>query len=212
MKKKRQRYTLFLIICMVLGTIMILVGMYFWFVNYDTPVQNNLKPNNEQESTTKDDEISEDDDKYKRTNFDELIKSLKAYNVNYKFNENFPDVINYDFNKNMQVILSENGKVSIKEEGKEEVFISNVSDAKRIEGFDPILFRVYILLNNGDLYLYDLNDFYNGKYTAIKMEGVKNATKFVSINYAIDSHAGADALFGVIDKNNIFIELDGIAY
>ena len=49
------------------------------------------------------------------------------------------------------------------------------------------------------------------KDMAVKLTNIKNADKFISIGLAYKKYQGGDDLFGVVDKDNNYIELSSYA-
>ena len=50
-EKTRQKYTLLLVLCTVIGTVIIMLGIYFWFIKKDDkPIENNQNINEKEET------------------------------------------------------------------------------------------------------------------------------------------------------------------
>jgi len=168
---------------------------------------NNNQPEEEQKNDNSQTQPINDLDEYVA----KIEKEATAIDakVSYKILNNDNLSLDIDYIKSYKITLSTNGKIIINNGVDSEKEISNISNAKNIYylGFGD---RLYILLNNGDVYKYLISDFEEKKYIATKVDEVKNATNFViiTINY---KNAGADHILGSIDSNNNFIRIDDIA-
>ncbi len=142
--------------------------------------------------------------------FDELLTKYVDYNGNqskYVVSDNNLPAWETIYWQDIPYVgeLSEDGSLYIYEEGKEndKTRISNISNAVAIKQFDYDD-KLYILLNNGDVYKYNLENVSKQVFTATKIDGLKNIIKFVSINSCPIKDAGCDSVDGVIDNNNFF--------
>lgn len=160
----------------------------------------------------KDDNSTQESNKYKAYDFNEVVNDMKKKTYfEYEYtNDELPKEVEVTPMADKYVItLSNDGKVAIKKGDNEPIEISNISNAKNIDFCNYVNVTLYILLNNGDVYEYELNDLDENQYNATKIEGIKNATKFVKLNWADCTECGGNINIGVIDNNNKYIELEG---
>ena len=141
-------------------------------------------------------------------NYKDVLKDFKNYDGSYG------TMKSYQLSDNGTASLSIDGKVRISNSFKnvEEFTLSNISNAVDIFYSDGLAYQfdVYILLENGDLYVYHYIDsdgnYYSSK-NAEKVNGIKDAVKIVEITYGPKPGSGAAHNLGVIDKNNQFISI-----
>lgn len=171
----------------------------------NTQEQENNNSNNQNENSG-----TNENAKYTAYDFDEVVTNMKK-NLHFEYeitSDVLPrelDIIPMD--EKYHIVLSTDGKITIKKGENNSVYL-NISDVKNIDYCNDMYVRLYILLNNGDVYEYTLEDFDNGKYTATKINEIKNATKFVKLDWADCDECGGNINLGIIDNNNKYIELD----
>ncbi len=208
---------------LIIGILIVLVialaagNAYFAFIKKEEKPVNNGNEN-KQEEKKEEIEVPKEETKYQAYKYDEMIKKYVDYNgkeSKYEINnKKLPIEITISVDKNYVITLAKDGSISIKEKGKDKTkkTITNIKKAISIDSIDKNIGRFYIILDNGDLYTYELDDFENKKYEATKIDEVKEATKFVSIKYCPVKDSGCDSFLGVLDKNNMYIEIDNIGY
>ena len=149
---------------------------------------------------------------YKPISYEKIKNELKKYDPSYDVSENKIKEISLNPTDDVyKFVLSPNGKVTVSKNDGKSIPISNINNAINIENCIDLSSHVYILLSNGDVYEYEVNNIDNQKYMATKIYAIKNAAKFVKISYARCQNCGGDILLGVLDKNNQYIELDSYA-
>ena len=201
-EKPKKTNGIVIAIIVVIAIIAFGKGFYDGFKEEpDKPKDNNTQENGNNESG-----------KYKAYDFDEVVSNMKKNNYfeyNYTSDELPREIEVTPMADKYIITLSNEGKVTIRKGDNEPIEISNISNAKNIDFCNYVNVTLYILLNNGDVYEYELSDFDESKYTAKKIDEIKNATKFVKLNWADCTECGGNINIGVIDNNNKYIELEG---
>ena len=204
MKEKRKN----ILIGILIGIIVLLIGVCIYLVFFK---KEDVKKDT-QKLMCECNDITEnvvENVKYKPIDFS-IIESDINRDASYEIsNPKLPKTLSistYDENLNQKYItvtLSKEGIITIKQEGKDNIIVSDVNNVMDIEQCAGEVFgNFYILLNNGDVYEYK---FVNNK--VIKIDEIKDATKFVKIDFCY-YQAGCDMLLGIIDKNDKYIELN----
>lgn len=219
-KKLERRKNIEIVVLSIIIVALLGALIYLLFIKRDEKTADNNVSNNQQQQNN--DQIQQNNSdnenqvntKYKAVDFDEMINSLKKDDSNASY-EITTDVLPRELDikpmdNNYHVVLSNDGRVTIKKENGTSITISNISNAKNIDYCNDMYVRLFILLNNGDVYEYELDDFDNGKYTATKINEIKDATKFVKLSWSNCTECGGNINLGVIDKNNKYIELDSL--
>lgn len=216
--EKNNKKIIICILCLLM--IIIGLGVYFIFIKNDDKDVYNGGENSHQE-VTNDNNLKEFEEiinnKVKKMKIlDAYIDDLKkeaakiSADVSYEIidNDSLPKTIGA-FSDEYEVKISTNGNVAIKKSEEKEEKLLNISGVKDIYNL-PLSNIIYILLNNGDVYAYMVDHYDEHKYTAVKINAIKNATNFVSVAVGYDE-AGSDFYLGVIDNNNDFIFIDDTA-
>ena len=206
------------IIAVLVVIIIALIGavVYFAFIKKDDkPADNNGGNNQQQENNNQNNSGNEGNDipkidekeiAIKKINYTEYKNSLKKYNdVRIEENDN-NQLLQYSI-WHSEVELSSDGKVKIVGEDKQAVMLSNISNGKAIQGGDGYF---YILLNTGDVYYYDNSRYSDGIYTAIKVKGISNISKFVESSYCSKLEKFCVDDMGIVDENGMYIELESV--
>lgn len=148
-------------------------------------------------------------EKYEAVSFDEVKNRLKQYDPAIEIIENKPKEISFSpMSDTYKYVLSADGKVKASKNDGKGVAISNISNAVSIDYINDLSGHVYILLSNGDVYEFYADELEENNYVANKIRAVKNGEKFVKISYGRCKECGADMYLGVLDKNNLYTELD----
>lgn len=205
---------------LIIGLLVILVialafgNIYFAFIKKDeTPVNNGN--GKKQEEIVIDSKELEDNTEFEKKELNAYIKKLKSskeiVKVEYELQEALkPNEVELTAVSDGIIIkLSDTGEISIKFDENDVVKIKNVTNVKdfAIISFDT---ELYMITDSGDVYKYLIKE---NKYKdmAVKLTNIKNADKFISIGLAYKKYQGGDDLFGVVDKDNNYIELSSYA-
>ena len=114
-------------------------------------------------------------EKYKSSPFEEIKNNLKNYNPTYTISENKPKEISISpMADKYKFTLSSDGKVIVSKNNEKGVTISNISNAINIDYINDVVGRVFILLSNGDIYKYEIDEFDEKNYIATKISAIKN--------------------------------------
>ena len=208
-EKKKNNKTIGIVV-LIIGLLLVGLAAYKLFV--EKPETDKPKDDNTQEQGNKQKENNEveKDNEYK--SFDEIIADNKnLVRFEYEFvsdtkPKELNDITTFEENK-YNVVLTTDGKVTIKKENNEEIVLANISNAKSIQDIG-MYSNIYILLDNGDVYKYSSEDFDSNKSTATKIDEMKNITKFVLIYWADCNECGGNTTLGAIDNNNGYVELE----
>ena len=196
------------IVMLVIG--LLLVGFAGYKLFIEKPETDKPKNDNTQEQENNENNVKEE--KYKAYDFDEVVANMKK-NIYFEYeytSDELPREIEVTPMTDKYVItLSNDGKVTIKKGDNESIEISNISNAKNIDFCNYVNVTIYILLNNGEVYEYNLDNLDKNNYVATKINEIKNATKFVKLDWADCTECGGNTNLGVIDNNNKYIELEG---
>lgn len=194
-----------LLVILVMILLIAAVSAYV-YLTYFQKDGNNQKDNNQQEIV----DNNEIEDDYNRFNFEEFKETTKDYDNEYVDNKvELPKVLNDEnfSSKGYTVTLNEDGTITVSKVGIEGIELLNITGAididREFEGND-----FYILLADGSVYHYDMIDNYeNENYYAEKLDKISDATEFAYISVCNKDKVACESVFGVVDKNNIFIEL-----
>ena len=205
------------IIAVLVVIIIALIGaiVYFAFIKKDDkPVNNNEENNQQQENNNQENGsnekniISNDEEmeiEINKISYNEHKDSLNKYkDLQIEENDN-GQFLQYAI-WNSIVELSSDGKVKITEENKPAVSLFNISSGKAIQGGVSDGY-FYILLENGEVYYYDNSRYSDGIYTAVKLKDINNISKFVQISYCSKTDNLCVDEVGIVDKNDMYIEL-----
>ena len=208
-KNDRKKYTILLIICTALGTIMILVGLYFTFIKKDDkPVDNG--ENNQQEIEKDDEQEETDDNLYKPIPYEEYKENLKDYSPTFEILENKPQEMEINaYGDTYKLVLTNDGKVTVSKNGGKTITISNIDGAVNMYYINDISYRLFVLLSNGDVYWFYVDEIIE-KNNATKINKVSGGTKFVITSYdpCNGKGCGGGLSIGVLTKDNQYIDLD----
>ena len=141
-----------------------------------------------------------------KINYKKILNNYKNYDGTYGSYKTL--VINDIDGKRYYARLMIDGTINFREYGKNDINITNISNAVDI-AYNELGMgdnKFYILLDNGDVYKYEFSDYANKNYVASKLNEVKDIIKFVDITYCMIKNAGCNNSFGVIDKNNLYID------
>ena len=205
------------IIAVLIVIIIALIGavVYFAFIKNDDKLVDNNGNNQQQQNNNQNNsenegndilEIDEKENAIKKINYTEYKNSLKKYN-NVRIEENDNNQLLQYSIWHSEVELSSDGRVKIVEKDKQAVMLSNISNGKAIQGGDGYF---YILLNTGDVYYYNNSRYSDGIYTAIKVEGISNISKFVESSYCSKLEKFCVDDMGIVDENGMYIELESV--
>ena len=233
---KEKKNEIVLVVGIVLGVTMILIGSFYWFKSKDqkpvdtNPVETNTDNNEEEtniidnnenneeidnsqneEETENEEPVVQKDITYNPVDFDKVIDNNGTKKLSYKTYDNLPKKITIATNAEYYVLLSDNGKVSVSSDNSSWHELTNITDAKSIICFFESDGNVYIMLNNGDVYRYNINKQNQNNYNAEKINAISNAVNFAGVNTNDNGevlHAGDEASYGVLDSNNKYIEIE----
>lgn len=212
-EKKNNNKTIGIVV-LVISILLLCFAGYKLFVEKaetDQPKNDNAQEQ-ENDNGNKQNGNNESTEESKYKSFDEIVaENQNLVHFDYEFvSDTLPkelnDVITENENK-YNVVLSSDGKVTIKKENNETINLTNISNAKNIADIG-MYSNLYILLDNGDVYKYSSEDFESNKNTATKINEVKNITKFVLIYWADCNECGGNTTLGAIDNNNGYVELE----
>ena len=212
-EKKNNSKTIGIVV-LVIGLLLVCFAGYKLFIEKPEPDKPKDDNTQEQGNNKNDDNGTQENEKYKAYNFDEVVANMKR-NIRFEYeitSGELPrelDITPAD--EKYHVVLSSDGKVNIRKGESDSVTLS-ISDVKNIDYCNDMYVRVFILLNNGDVYEYTLEDFDDGKYVPTKINEIKNATKFVKLDWADCTECGGNVNLGIIDNNNMYIELDSVGF
>lgn len=204
------------IIAILIVIIVALIGalVYFVFIK-EKPTDNNGGNNQQQENNNQGGSENKGNDvsnieyreiEINKINYTEYKNDLNQYE-DIRVEENDDNKLLQYSIWNSEVKLTSDGKVQIVEEGKTAVQLSNISNGKAIQGGDGYF---YILLNNGDVYYYESARYSDGNYTAVKVKGISDISKFVESSYCSKEEQLCANAMGVVDKNDMYIELESL--
>lgn len=182
---------------------LISVVIYFVFIKKDDKPVNN---ENKEQQETINQNSEEKDIIIKKENYTEYKNNLKKYsdvNINENDDSGF---LQYSISQ-CEVELLDDGTIKITKDDNTSVTLSNITNGKALQG-DSGYF--YILLDNGEVYYYDSERFYDGNYTAIKLKNISNITKFVKSGYCVKEENFCVDELGIVDKDDMYIELESL--
>ena len=208
------------IVCLGVATILIGLCLYFAIFHHDEtkPVDNEINESIEKEKNDNNENIEgkQSDNSineiYKPVNFDQFIKEIEEDKTTY---ERLYGYIESDLTLPKIMDINSNGKQYTVEitEGKElkvngivldegEALIDTAADIGYVKDT-----KFFVIMDYGDVYEYILDNFDQGNYSLSKIEGIKDAVKFVRVSLCY-KNSDCKTLLGVIDKENQFIEVD----
>ena len=164
---------------------------------------------NTQEQENNENEPQETEN-YTAYDFNEVITNMeKNLYFQYKIvSETLPKELDINIaDENYHVVLNNNGIVTIKKGENNPVTLS-ISEVKNIDYCNDMYVTLYILLNNGDVYKYTLEDFDDAKYVPVRIDEIKNAEHFVKLEWSDCDECGGNIDLGIIDNNNKYIVLE----
>lgn len=174
------------ILSIILGLITILLGVYIVITS------TNKKEINCKEQPNKLKNEIED-----KLNIEKLYE-IKKGTYNFIKIEN----VKIDEKEQLSFKLDVNGTINVNFENN----ISNITNAKDIKQFNNFSQKnLYILTEDGDIYLYDVLDYEKGNYTAKKLEEYKNIKQITDYVTRRAGAGGCDYIIAIDNNDNYMV-------